>query len=79
MQALWNDCRRRFGAAGDFLFGQFTIADAMFAPVVFRFRTYDVALDKVSAAYAEAVLEVPDMRDWATAAADEPWAIEELD
>lgn len=78
---IWRDCRKRFGEAGangkgPFLFGGFTIADAMYAPVVTRFQTYDVKLDTTCAAYAEAVLAMPAMRDWATAAAAEPWVIE---
>src|SRR3546814_13318192 len=45
--ALWRQCRSRYGADGPFLFGRFTIADAVFAPVVTRFRTYEVALGEV--------------------------------
>jgi glutathione S-transferase len=70
--AIWRDCRAKFGAAGPFLFGAWTVADAMFAPVVFRFQSYDVALDPVSAAYCEAMLSLPAMREWAEAAALEP-------
>lgn len=82
--AIWRDCRERFGRHGasgpkdgsrDFLFGGFSIADAMFAPVVSRFRTYGVALDPISAAYADAVWNWPAMREWAAAAEAEPWII----
>lgn len=69
---IWEDARRRFGAGGDFLFGAFTIADAMFAPVVTRFRTYRVALGPVCRAYGDAVWETPDMREWIAGARDEP-------
>ena len=69
---IWEDARRRFGAGGDFLFGAFTIADAMFAPVVTRFRTYRVALNPVCRAYGDAVWETPDMREWIAGARDEP-------
>lgn len=62
--ALWADCRARFGAGGDFLFGHFTIADAMYAPVVLRFQTYGVALAGVARAYADAILALPALRDW---------------
>lgn len=71
---IWRMCRERHGAAGGgpFLFGRYTIADAMFAPVVTRFRTYGVALDPVSMAYCEAVLADPDFHAWEAAAeADE--------
>ncbi len=74
--ALWRDCRARFGAGGDFLFGRFSIADAMFAPVVTRFATYHVALGEVEQAYANSLRALPAMREWAAAAAAEPWVIE---
>ena len=74
---IWNDCRTRFGAGGPFLFGRFTAADAMFAPVVSRFATYDVPLDEVAAAYRDAVRDHPPYRTWAAAAENEPWVIEE--
>lgn len=70
VQAIWNDCRARFGkdGGGPFLFGTFTIADAMFAPVVTRFRTYGVKLDKVCDAYADAVMDLLSMKEWIAAA-----------
>ncbi len=69
--AIWNDSRSRFGDGGDFLFGQFSIADAMFAPVVLRFVTYVVDLDPVSAAYVQAITTLPAMQQWLTEAAAE--------
>jgi glutathione S-transferase len=79
--AIWRDCRRRFGSGrdGPFLFGAFTIADAMFAPVVGRFRTYGLELDEASRAYASAVWESPEMREWAEAADNEPWIVPEFE
>lgn len=68
---IWQDCRRRYGERGDFLFGPFTLADAMFAPVVTRFRTYSVPVGPVSAAYSEAVLALAAMQDWVRAAEQE--------
>jgi glutathione S-transferase len=65
---LWRDCRARFGADGPFLFGGFSIADAMYAPVALRFRTYAVAIGEVEQRYADAVLALPAVREWATAA-----------
>jgi glutathione S-transferase len=73
---LWRDCRTRFGQGGDFLFGEFGNADAMFAPVVSRFQTYGVVLDGVEAAYAEAVLSHPAVGEWMEAAAAEPWTLQ---
>lgn len=72
---LWRDCRARFGAGGPFLFGAPGAADAMFAPVATRFITYGVAVDDGAAAYCEAVLALPAMKEWSAAAATEPWTI----
>jgi glutathione S-transferase len=69
--AIWRDCREHYGAGGDFLFGRFSNADAMYAPVVTRFKSYGVPLDPVSAAYRDAVLALPAMREWYAAAAAE--------
>ncbi len=76
--AIWNDCFARYG--GPFLFGAArTIADAMYAPVATRFRTYDVKLDSACAAYVEHILSLPEMVEWRTAALTEPDEVEELD
>src|SRR3546814_7537 len=71
IQAIWRDCRQRFGQGGDFLFGQPTIADAFYAPVVTRFRSYEVALDDLAEAYCRAVIAWPLMQEWAAAAVEE--------
>ena len=68
---IWRTCRADFGAGGGFLFGHFTIADAMFAPVVSRFATYAVELSEVCAAYAETVRARPAMQQWLADAAAE--------
>ena len=73
---IWQNCRARFGAGGDFLFGGFSLADAAYAPVVSRFVTYDVALPQVAATYRDAVMAWPALRDWAAAAEAEPWVID---
>lgn len=62
--ALWNDCRARFGKDGGFLFGKFSIADAMYAPVALRFVTYAVELDPVSAAYVQTITSLPAIQQW---------------
>lgn len=62
--ALWNDCRNQFGDGGDFLFGRFGIADAMYAPVVLRFVTYDVELDPVSTVYVKTITSLPAIQQW---------------
>lgn len=67
--ALWGDCRRQFGAGGPFLFGAFSAADAMYAPVASRLRTYvpDLAAygdDGTARAYVEALFALPQMTAW---------------
>jgi glutathione S-transferase len=74
--AIWRDCRKRFGASGPFLFGGFTIADAMYAPVVSRFRTYKIELEEETQAYTDAVWALPALQEWLTAAKNEPMIIE---
>ncbi|MBX3671453.1 MAG: glutathione S-transferase family protein [Burkholderiales bacterium] len=64
IERLWSEARRRFGAAGDFLFGRFCAADAMFAPVVMRFQTYAVPCGSVAARYCEAVRALPAVTAW---------------
>lgn len=71
VSTIWRDCRARYGVGGDFLFGDFSIADAMFAPVVTRFRTYGIAVDGPAAAYADAVWNLPAMQAWVTGARSE--------
>ena len=66
--SIWTDCRQRFGGSKPFLFGDFGNADAMFAPVVSRFRTYGVTLDGPAAAYADAIWNHPSMQEWVAAA-----------
>lgn len=73
---IWRDCRARFAAGGDFLFGAFGIADAFYAPVVSRFVTYGVELDPVCAAYRDAVIAKPEMQNWIEAGRAEPWVID---
>ena len=78
--SMWRECRKRFSGAfqkdDGFLFGAFGAADAMFAPVVTRFRTYGVKLDTDSDAYCNAVLALPAMKEWIDAAKHEPWLIQ---
>lgn len=61
---IWESCRSRHAARGPFLFGEFSIADAMYAPVVWRFRTYAVPLPPASQAWADTLLALPAMREW---------------
>jgi glutathione S-transferase len=73
--AIVEDCRERFGAGGAFLLGAFGIADAMYAPVATRFRSYGVALPPRVQAWSDAVLGLPAFLEWERAALAEPWRI----
>jgi glutathione S-transferase len=75
IQKIWTDCRQRYGKEGPFLFGRFSVADGMFAPVVTRFATYGVKLEPVAAAYVEMIMKLPAMKEWVEAGRREPWVI----
>ena len=77
--AIWEECRTRFGADGDLLFGQFTIADAFYAPIVSRFLTYGVSPGGIAGEYMDAVWAMPAMQDWAEKARVEEWSVERYD
>lgn len=64
IQAIWRDCRHRFGQGGPFLFGTFSAADCFYAPVVFRFRSYGVALDANAKAYCDAMVKETKVAKW---------------
>jgi glutathione S-transferase len=77
IEAMWADCRARFGTGGPFLFGGFGAADAMYAPVVARLHTYGVAVSADTRAYMDAVMALPAWREWYAAALKEPWVLAE--
>jgi len=77
--AIWRDCRRRHGAGGTYLFGGFTIADAMYAPVVSRLKTYRITLDDEAQAYAESLWAYPALQDWVAAANNEPMVVQQFE
>jgi glutathione S-transferase len=72
---LWGSSRARFGAGGPFLFGTFTAADAMHAPVVMRLHFYAIPVPDAARAYMDAVLALPAMQEWLADAAKEPWVL----
>jgi glutathione S-transferase len=74
---IWRECLAAYG--GPFLFGEVSMADAMYAPVVSRFRTYGVKLDGPAKAYAARIWDLPAMREWREAALAEKEEIEELE
>jgi glutathione S-transferase len=79
IDAIWRDCRARFGSGGPFLFGAFTAADAMFAPVVNRFHVYDVPRSAEAQAYMDAIMALPAWKEWEQAARAEPWVIAKVE
>jgi glutathione S-transferase len=76
IENLWDECRARFGAGGPWLFGEYSVADAMYAPVVLRLSTYGATVRETTAAYLATVLADAPMREWLAAAAAESWIIE---
>ncbi len=76
IDALWRDCRKRFGQGGAFLFGAFGAADAMYAPVVSRLHTYGMQVSTEAQAYMDAVMALPAWREWHDAALREPWVMQ---
>ena len=74
---IWRTARERFGAAGPFLFGAFSAADAMYAPMVTRFDTYAIPADSQTRAYMDAVLGTPAFQEWRRAALAETWIVPE--
>ncbi len=79
IEAAWAEARQRFGAGGAFLFGDFSAADAMFAPVVERLRAYDAPVNVATRAYMETMMALPAWREWVAGAEAEPWRIEKYD
>jgi glutathione S-transferase len=75
IDALWSDCRVRFGQGGPFLFGAFGAADAMYAPVVTRLHSYGLEVGEVSRCYMDAVMALPAFVEWRAAALEEPWVM----
>ncbi len=77
--AIWTECRKRFGSKGDFLFGTFGIADAMYAPVASRFKTYGVTFNGAAQDYVNTIMDLPSMKEWYDSARKEPYSISMFD
>jgi glutathione S-transferase len=73
IEAIFTECRERFGQGGAFLFGAFGAADAMYAPVVSRLHTYGIAVGPVAEAYKQAIMALPAWSEWRAAALKETW------
>jgi glutathione S-transferase len=78
-EQAFGQARREFGQAGAFLFGDFSAADAMFAPVVNRLHVYKVAVTSGARAYIDAMMALPAWQDWSTQAQSETWIIEKYE
>jgi glutathione S-transferase len=79
IEAAWEQARATFGRGGPYLFGRFSAADAMFAPVVNRFHVYDIPVSKPTRAYTETIMSLPVWKAWIADAHAEPWRIERYD
>jgi glutathione S-transferase len=73
IDAIWSECRVKFG--GPFLFGPFGAADAMYAPVIWRFHTYAVEVGAAARDYMRAVMDLPAWAEWRDAARRETWVL----
>jgi glutathione S-transferase len=76
---MWSGCRAQYGTQGPYLFGRFSITDAMYAPVVLRFQTYEVELPATARAYADCILSLPVVREWVAAAVTEIEALPQFE
>ncbi len=76
---IWSECREEYGGGGSWLFGEFSMADAMFAPVLFRFQTYRTALSPASQAYLSHALADAALREWQDAASKEGHPLPQVD
>jgi glutathione S-transferase len=74
---IWSSCRKTYGKTGPYLFGKFSIADAMFAPVASRFKTFDIKLSKPAQAYRDAILGSSAFKSWEADALKERWIVPE--
>jgi glutathione S-transferase len=79
IEEIWTDCRTRYGKAGPYLFGAFTAADAMYAPVVHRFRTYAIKVGPLAQAYMETMMALPAFAEWTKAGLAETLVIEKFE
>lgn len=79
VESLWTDCRKKWGKGGPFLFGNFSVADAMYAPVVYRWLAYGVVPNRVCRDYMSAIESLPASREWVGAARHEKEVISDYE
>jgi glutathione S-transferase len=77
IEDIWSEARNRFGAGGPYLFGAFSAADAMYAPIATRFETFEIPVREVTRTYMDTILAHPGVVAWREAALKEPWKIPE--
>jgi glutathione S-transferase len=75
IEQLWRGCRAKFGKGGKFLFGKFSIADAMYTPVVSRFETFSIPVADDTRTYMDTILNTPAFSAWREAALKETWIV----
>lgn len=75
IEMIWTECRERFGGSGPFLLGPFSVADAMYAPVVSRFYSYDIGVAAAAEAYMATMMSLPAWKEWEAAGEREPWVM----
>jgi glutathione S-transferase len=73
IETIWTECRARYGDSGPFLLGGFSIADAMYAPIVSRFHSYAIGVGAAAEAYMATMMSLPVWQDWQAAGEREPW------
>ncbi len=76
IEDIWQECRAKYASHSPYLFGKFSIADAMYAPVVCRFKTYGLASNDISRAYVDTILSMPAMQEWYRDAKAESWVLD---
>lgn len=77
IETIWSEARARFGAGGPYLYGEFSAADAMYAPIAFRFDGYSIPVSPEARAYMDTIFAHPDVASWRAASLKEPWTIED--
>ena len=76
---IWRLCRGKYSTSGEFLFGDFTIADAMYAPIVLRFQSYGIKVGNIEREYMDKILSIPALKNWVSAGISETELIEECE
>jgi glutathione S-transferase len=79
IEAIWSEARAKFGAKGPYLYGDFSAADAMYAPVVTRFDSYSIPVSAATRRYMDLILRHPDVAHWRNEALKETWTIPDYD